>query len=77
MVTKKKSKPEPQKTAKKARPSKAPATGASCAATCQQNAKQLFSKLLSVRGNKHYTLLLCASVGFVAGVVVDHLLIKG
>jgi hypothetical protein len=87
MVTRKKSKPETQKAPKKARAAKAPATkpeqapisnaDTRCVSSCPQDAKQFFSKLLAIYGNKYYILLAGASVGFMIGVVVDHLLIKG
>jgi len=87
MVTRKKSKSEPKKVAKKVREpkvraNKAEQSSAACAVSdcvkaAPQGAKELFSELLAIYGNKYYILLLGAAVGFAAGVVIDHLFIKG
>lgn len=87
MVTRKKSKSEPKKVAKKTRASKAQASKteqspaacslSDCVKTAPQGAREFFSELLAIYGNKYYILLLGAAVGFAAGVVVDHLFIKG
>lgn len=86
MATRKKSKLQPKKVAKKTREPKAQASkteqsGAcsfsDCVKTAPQSAGEFFSSLLSIYGNKYYILLLGAAVGFTAGIVVDHLFIKG
>jgi hypothetical protein len=86
MATRKKSKSESTKTPKKARAPKAKTekteqpqpleVASSCESSCPQDTKQFFSKLLAIYGNKYYILLLGTSLGFVAGVVIDHLFIK-
>lgn len=87
MTTRKKNKLEPKKAAKKTREPKAQANKAEqspavcsvndCVKTVPQSTKQFFSELLAIYGNKYYILLLGAAVGFTAGIVVDHLFIKG
>jgi hypothetical protein len=87
MVTRKKSKSEPKRVAKKVREPKVRANKAEqspaacavsdCVKAAPQDAKQFFSELLAIYGNKYYILLLGAAVGFTAGIVVDHLFIKG
>lgn len=85
MATRKKSKSEPKKVAKKVREPKVQASKTQQAVSCSisdcvkktpQNTKEFFSELLAIYGNKYYILLLGAAVGFTAGVVVDHLFIK-
>lgn len=77
MATRKKSNTRGKKSTARSKAKNEGVAPTLCAGNCAQNAKEFFSKLLSIYGNKHYILLLGASVGFVAGVAVDHLFIKG
>lgn len=86
MTTRKKSKSEPKKVAKKTSEPKAQASKTKqspaacsishCVKTAPQSAGEFFSELLAIYGNKYYILLLGATIGFAVGMTVDHLLIK-